>query len=308
MDNKHFYFIYTKNKKMKKIHVGFLLSYDYELLKKSLPPVYDDADRIFLAKDINNKTWSGEKFEINSDFFVWLKKFDTKNKIEIYEDNFSLPELEAIQNDTRERTMLSQKMGIGNWLIQVDVDEYFIDFKNFVKQLRQYDNYLENPEKNKIQIFGWWLIIYKYTENGILYVNKPLKAVFATNYPNYTCARRTDERVIYVNSLVLHESVARTEKELEFKLKNWGHNKDVNPNFLKKWKTVNETNYKTMKNFYYIEPKRWKTLEFFPTQDLDKIKVFSKLNPKLKISWSFLFFKNLGQWFKYFFKKSKSIN
>jgi hypothetical protein len=36
---------------MKKIHIGFLLSYDYELLKFSLPPVYKSADRIFLARD-----------------------------------------------------------------------------------------------------------------------------------------------------------------------------------------------------------------------------------------------------------------
>ena len=43
---------------MKKMHVGFLLSYDYELLKYSLPPVYQFADRIYLAKDKNNKTLS----------------------------------------------------------------------------------------------------------------------------------------------------------------------------------------------------------------------------------------------------------
>lgn len=290
---------------MKKIHVGFLLSYDYELLKKSLPPVYKEADRIFLAKDINNKTWSGANFTIDPSFFIWLKEFDTYDKIEIYENDFSLPELDAMQNDTRERTMLSQKMGVGNWLIQIDSDEYFIDFKGFVRQLRQYDKYLENPEKNKIQIFGWWLIIYKYTEKGILYVNKPLKAVFATNYPNYTCARRTDERVIYIDSLVLHESVARTEKELEFKLKNWSHNKDLNIDFLKKWKSVNETNYREMSDFYYIEPERWKTLEFFPTHNLEEIKNFTKLNPKLHISKMFLFKKNLGQWFKYIFKINK---
>ncbi|WP_396188030.1 hypothetical protein [Flavobacterium sp.] len=287
---------------MKKIHVGFLLSYDYELLKYSLPPVYKFADKIFLAKDINNKTWSGNNFTIDPSFFVWLNEFDIDNKIEIYEDDFSLPNLNAIENDTRERTMLSKKMGIGNWLIQIDSDEYFLDFEDFVKKLRKYDKYLENPEKNKIQIFGWWLIIYKYTETGILYVNKPLKAAFATNYPNYTCARRTDERVIYFNNLVLHESVARTEKELEFKLKNWGHNKDVNPNFLDKWKSVSEFNYKEMNNFYYIEPERWKKLGFFPTKDLNEIKK-SIHKSKISVSYLYLAKKNLGQWFKHLFKK-----
>jgi hypothetical protein len=36
---------------MKNIHVGFLLSYDYEKLKMSIPPVYKSADRIFIAMD-----------------------------------------------------------------------------------------------------------------------------------------------------------------------------------------------------------------------------------------------------------------
>ena len=57
---------------MKKIHVGFLLSYDYELLKYSLPPVYQFADRIYLAKDKNNKTWSGNSYHIDPLFFIWL--------------------------------------------------------------------------------------------------------------------------------------------------------------------------------------------------------------------------------------------
>ena len=56
-----------------------------------------------------------------------------------------------LKNDTRERTMLSEKMGIGNWLIQIDSDEYFIDFEDFIKQLRKYNHYLDNPEKIKFK-------------------------------------------------------------------------------------------------------------------------------------------------------------
>ncbi len=187
---------------MKKIHVGFLLSYDYELLKQSIPPVYEDSDRIFLARDKELRTWKGQNFSVDPSFYEWLKAFDVDNKIEIYEDDFYVPEMSTIENDTRERTMLSHKMGIGNWLIQIDSDEYFIDFKKFISDLRRYDSYLDNPEKHKIQIFAFWLIIYKYTENGILYIDKPQKSVFATNYPNYKICRRTNERVIYLDSMV----------------------------------------------------------------------------------------------------------
>ncbi len=287
---------------MKKIHVGFLLSYDYELLKKSLPTVYQDADRIFLARDQELRTWKGQTFTIDPSFYDWLQAFDVDGKIEIYEDDFYVPELSTMENDTRERTMLSQKMGIGNWLIQVDSDEYFIDFKKFVADLRKYDHYLDNPEKNKIQIFAFWLIIYKYTQNGILYVDQPQKAVFATNYPNYTQARRTSERVIYVDSLVLHESVARSESELRFKIENWSHNVDVNPDFLDKWIKVDETNYKQMTDYYYIEPERWKKLSYFPTHDIAEIKNFMAGSESLKITKTFLALKNFGQWFKFLFK------
>jgi len=288
---------------MKKIHVGFLLSYDYELLKLSLPPVYKAADRIFLAHDKDFRTWNGKNFTVDPNFFIWLKEFDVDHKIEIYTDNFYLPELSTIENDTRERTMLSEKMGIGNWLIQVDSDEYFIDFEKFVSDLRIFDHYLDNPEKNKIQIAAFWLIIYKYTNEGILYVDKPLKAVFATNYPNYKYARRTNERVIYTNNLILHESVSRSEADLRFKLENWGHNKDVNKDFLNKWVAVDETNYMNYENFYYIEPERWKKLEYFPTKNISEIKNYAKNKKSLHLGKSKLFFRNFGQWFKFLFKK-----
>lgn len=57
-----------------------------------------------------------------------------------------------------------------------------------------------------------------------------------------------------------------------------------------------------MNDFYYIEPKRWKKLGYFPTKDLNEIKKFV-LKGKINVSRTFLFKKNLGQWFKYIFKK-----
>lgn len=287
---------------MKKIHVGFLLSYDYELLKIALPPVYKSSDRIFIAIDQDYLTWSGNKFTVEPSFFDWLKEFDVDHKIELYFDTFYVPNLTTTQMDTRERKMLSDKMGIGNWLIQIDSDEYFIDFEGFVKQIKKYDHYLDQPEKYKIQIAAFWVIIYKYTENGILYVDKPMKSIFATNYPNYKAFRRTNERVIYLDSLVLHESVSRTEEELRYKLKNWSHNTHVNNSFLDKWLKVNESNYKEYSDFYYIEPSRWKTLDYFPTKNIEEINQLAQKSKNLRITKTYLFFKNFGQWFKFLFK------
>ena len=66
---------------MKKIQVGFLLSYDYIKLKNSIPPVYKEADGIFIAIDKDMRTWSGATFEVDPAFYDWLKEIDVDNKI-----------------------------------------------------------------------------------------------------------------------------------------------------------------------------------------------------------------------------------
>jgi len=285
-----------------KIQVGYLVSYDYELLKNSLPTTYNDADTIFLAIDKNRRTWNGEYFNIEDSFFEWLQVFDVNKKIEIYEDDFYVPGFTTMQCEIRERKLLSQKMGLGNWLIQIDCDEYFVDFKKFVTDLRKYDSYIKKPFKKPIQIAAFWVILYKYTPNGILYVDKPTKAIFATNNPEYVNGRRIKGQVIYTNNLVLHESLSRTEEELRFKFENWGHNKETNKDFLNKWIKVNENNFREFKDFYYIEPERWKKLDFFPTRNITEIKKNIEEEKKLVLSKLFISMKNFGQWFKFLFK------
>lgn len=292
---------------MKNIVVGLLMSYDYEKLKLSIPPVYKAADKIFIALDHEQRTWKGTHFDIDPTFFDWLKVFDTENKIEIYKDNFYVPELTTIQNDTRERYLLSQKMGIGNWLVQVDADEIFIDFDAYVKTLRGYDSFLDDPKKTPVQIAGFLINIYKYLENGILYVNEPTKVMLATNYPNYKRARNTKERVIYTNNILLHECLSRTEEDLKFKLDNWGHSHQINNEFLSKWKKADETNYKTLKNLFYLDPTIWKDLDYFPSKKIEEIRGLVEEKDDLKVSSSFLRKKNFGQWFKFLkvFNRSK---
>lgn len=284
---------------MKKIQVGFLMSYDYELLKKSIPPVYELADTIFLALDHKKRTWSGNHFEVDESFFEWLKSFDVDNKITIYEDDFYDSKINGIQNDTRERYMLGLKMGVGNWLIQVDSDEIFIDFEKFVKKIRQYDSYLIHPEKHPIQFAGFHINVYKYLDDGLLYIEKPTKLMLATNYPNYKCAKNTRERIIYDEDFVLHEGLARTEEELTLKLANWGHKHEINATFLDKWKSANKDNYQSIKDVFYLEPEIWKDLGYFPSKSINDLKIMVANDPKLSIPKVKLFFRNFGQWFKH---------
>lgn len=289
---------------MKKIHVGFLLSYDYERLKLSIPPIYNMSDKIFIAIDENLNTWTGNKFVINSTFFDWLTKFDVDNKIELYRDNFYVPSLTGIQMDTRERNMLGLKMGIGNWIIQIDSDEIFVDFEGFVKQLRKYDSYLDNPHKKRVLIAGFHINIYKYLDDAMLYVEDATKFYVATNYPNYKLAKNTKERIIYLDSYVLHEGLSRSEEELEFKLNNWSHREDVNTTFLDKWKRADKNTYKDIKDVFYMNPKIWKSLALFNSTNLSEFNNVLMTENKIKKSKFWIWSKNFGQWFKSLWKKT----
>ncbi len=290
------------NKSMKKIQVGFLMSYDYELLKKSIPPVYSESDTIFIALDKNQKSWSGKKFDIDPAFFSWLRDFDHDNKIVFYRENFFDPSLNPMQNEVREREMLGKKMGLGNWIIQIDSDEYFLDFRAFIKELRARDSYLDNPERTPIQIAGYFINLYKYVDQGLLYVDEVRNQKFATNFPNYKTGRNTRTRIIYTKNLVLHECLSRSEEEIKTKFRNWGHSHQVNfKKFIEKWRQVNAENYREYQNFFYLEPKKWKNLAFIKGQTISEI--LNNLDRRsLGPSSVYLWKKNFGQWFKFLFK------
>ena len=287
---------------MNKIQVGFLMSYDYKLLKNSIPFVYEHSDSIFIALDKNFKTWTGDVFEVEDSFFDWLSNYDIENKITIYKEDFYDSSLNPMENEVRERKMLASKMGIGNWIIQIDSDEYFINFKDFTQELKCRNKFLINPENHKIQIAGYYINLYKHTKDGILYVSEVRNQKFATNYPNYRTGRNTKERVIYIPNIVIHECLSRSEEEIRTKFSNWGHSHQVNiDEFLEKWKLVDQTNYKDYQDFFYLEPEKWKSLDFIKGKSLDKISK-SLAEKKLEPSEFYLAKKNFGQWFKSIFK------
>lgn len=287
---------------MKEIQVGFLMSYDYELLKNSIPLVYKEAGNITIALDQDLRTWTGEHFEVDDEFFSWIRSFDTENKIQLYKDDFYKSNLNPMENEVRERKMLASRMGIGNWIIQIDADEYFVDFKKFTEQLKLKNNYLKDPEKNPIQIAGYYINLYKYTDDGILYVSESRNQKFATNFPGYVTGRNTKKRVVYIPNLVIHECLSRSEEEIRKKFNNWGHSHQVDiEKFLQKWKKVEQTNYNEFEDFFYLEPEKWKRLNYVQGKTISEIKTTINLE-ELMPSKLHLKSKNFGQWFKFLFK------
>ena len=266
------------------IKVGFIASYDYEYLKESIPPTYLSADKIYIALDKNRKTWSGKSFEIKEDFFLWLTAFDKDKKIEIYEDDFCVAGISNMENETRERNLLAKKMGEGGWHIQLDTDEYFVNFKEFTHFLK---NILVQDIYNEpFCVYTQLVTLYKKTKSGFLYIKSGEVAPIATRHPVYTKARAIDQGVLYTNFEIIHQSWGREEEEIQEKLANWGHKEDFDiQSYFNFWRVCDEYNYKCYNNFNPVDQRLWKQLELGKAESIQQF--ISEYNASIDYSFKY---------------------
>lgn len=262
------------------IKVGFCVAYDWAYLKTSIPRVYPHADVIYLTLDKNRKTWSGVPFEFDEPSFrAMIAELDYQKKIHLYEDDFSLPNLTAMENDTRQRNLMAKEMGKGGWHIQVDSDEYFLDFEGFVEHLKKI---IPNPTGNEkpVNVNVCWISLFKKINSGYLWVDFnteiPENMSFATNRPEYLRARNSGHFSILSPFYAVHETWARTEKDIWFKINNWGHSSDelIDATFKKSyfnfWKSLDETNYHSARDFHPAVPKTWPSLKYNKARTVDE--------------------------------------
>lgn len=245
------------------IKVGFLVSYDYELLPVALQQVYDHADKIYLSVDAEHKTWSGNPVVIPSSFYDEIAALDVEKKIEFHSDVFYVPELTPIQCETRQRNLLAKRMGKG-WIVQLDSDEYVLHFKELAAFLRRNSHLLWFSYLFPVTLQGNMIILFKETAEGFLIINKKDKFNFVTNCPKYTAARNNNRITkLPLNIDVVHQSWARSESEISTKITNWGHRDDFDTaKFVAFWKNINEENYKTVVDFHPLDKVSWDFLLF----------------------------------------------
>lgn len=265
------------------IKVGYLIAYDYAYLQQSLPTVYDYADKITIALDKERKTYAGESFTVEPAFFSWLNEIDKEQKISMYEDNFYVPGMHTRDAEVRERNMLAKAMGDGGWHIQIDTDEYFVDFASFIEELRE----LETRYKNrKVSIRLYWHTIFKIVPEGYFLIDNTFEAfALATNHPVYEQGRYNHSiENVTLNHIVLHQSWGRGEDELAKKLRNWSHSEDFDTaSYFDFWKSVGVSNYKYIYNFHPLFPDYWKQLKFVQASSItDVIKFVPSSIPVVK--------------------------
>jgi len=263
--------------KFVKIKVGYLISYDYEYFFTSVKYTYQSADEIYLAIDKNYLTWSGNKFDLPSDFYTRVKAIDISNKIKFYQDSFYHPKLTPIQCDTRERKMLNKFMG-GGWKIQLDSDEYMPEFDSICKYLKGYWYMTLFPNITPILFQARLITLIKQSKTGFYFVDSGESFPFATNQNDFTTARINYEiRNFNCEAYCIHQSWARPKEELDFKVSNWGHTKDFEvKEFVGLIDSIDHKNYRELKNFHPLSSFRWPELNYLPFYKIDDfIKNFS---------------------------------
>lgn len=288
-----------------KIKVGYLVSYDYEMFLTSVKQLYDYVDTIFLAIDKNYLTWSGNSFEIEEGFFEEIKSFDVKKKIEFYYDDFYVPGLTPIECDVRERNMLLNRMGDG-WLIQLDVDEYMYDFKKIRKFLKQHWYLMVFPKFTPVIFKGIWITLFKKLPEGYLYIENNERFPFITNCKKYD-GPRTNYSISnhLINAKAIHQSWARSEEEIYFKITNWGHRDDFDTQkHFEFWRDLDINNYDDYKNIHPLKPELWDKLHYIPSTSIDDfIEQYAEKNKQVLINVGF--FKMLKAFFRKIQKRIK---
>jgi hypothetical protein len=252
-----------------KINVGYLVSYDYDFIFNSIAEIYRYVDQIVLAIDKNYRTWTGNLFTIENEFFNRLKAIDSRNIIEFYFEEFYNQNLTPLECEFLERNLLLQRLNKG-WKIQLDVDEYFYDFHHISESLKSNWIYTIFPSLFPISISINWITLFKKTQNGFVFIDNCENTPLITNTSKNSYARENSNALkIISNNYAVHQSWARNEKEILQKIKNWGHVTDFDTEeFFKFWKDIDDNNYLKVKDFHPLQPEVWSKLLYIESRDV----------------------------------------
>jgi hypothetical protein len=154
-----------------------------------------------------------------------------------------------------------QQMPVSDWYFQFDPDEYVLDFNGMTERLLALDY-----DSNKSTVIeANWITLFKQNENGFFIIGGPREKVrIASNRAFNTDNRMiADAQVIQLDYNILHQSWARTSKEVWQKLSNWSHNQDFDiQKFFNLWKGCNIINYRFYWQFHPLSGPIWQYLLF----------------------------------------------
>lgn len=242
-----------------------LLAYDYRYSYAAIRSYYEVADEIVLGIDAERRTWMQAPFDIDmTELQAFIDSIDRDHKIRIIEGNFHSTD-QPMLNETIERIALSKEATAGNWIVQIDCDEYLLNAPAF----RQWLSTGDYTGKN---LFAQWIGVFKAFGNQVLVIDPATETVPVATHSQgaYLHARRTGEPGLMSPLQLLHYSWGRSPQEVMTKLKNWGHAKDFDvQKFFRFWQSVTLDNYMYCRDFHPLNGPIWPalklhTLDFSP--------------------------------------------
>jgi hypothetical protein len=255
---------------MEPIKVGFCVAYDWKLLQYSLPLIYQEASEICLSVDIERISWSGNRFSWDETGFRSLVSgIDRDGKIRVVEADFHCRHLSPMENELLQRRYMADCLGSGGWHVQLDADEFLLNFNQFVHYLR------DLRTARRVNVSCPWITLYKQDASGFFYVHPRRFAEvefiqIASRHPSYTYGRRNGYFNIHAPFPILHLSWARTEGEVWEKLCNWGHSADFKAEAaFKAWKDLDRNNYALYRNFHYLGASVWPRLGYLEGETVE---------------------------------------
>ncbi|MGD9681656.1 MAG: hypothetical protein AB7W16_10765 [Candidatus Obscuribacterales bacterium] len=243
-----------------------LLAYDIAYFEESVRSYVDIVDEVVIGLDENRETWSGGTFELDSE--ITGKLLGVSDKVRIIQDQFYMPGLSPMENDTRERNFLSSHIEGADWLLSVDSDELLMNAQDL-------DEFLHAQKDKSSCVLGNWVSVYKELDDSYLVVGKDGE-IFLHPTPIVTAvpeifinARWTTQSNIMSPAILLHFTWARSEAELRRKLANWSHSSDFSiEHHFDLWVNADGNNYKTYKDFHPLTADAWPGLVKIAKDDL----------------------------------------
>jgi hypothetical protein len=241
-----------------------LAAYDYSYLLRSLPTYYAIADEIIIGVDRDRISWAKQPFAFDDQAFIAaIAALDVERKVRVVEHDFHLHD-HPLHNETYERNVLSSVCREGNWIVQIDSDEYMINPAEFKAFMDRYD-------RDDVCLHANWITVFKSfgRQHLIIDAHQPFDATapFAVRQRMvYTTARNVDMVGVLSPAVLVHFAWGRTRQELHQKLTNWGHAREFDAErYLAFWDSVTLENYHTIRDFHPLGCSNWKALRLIHT-------------------------------------------
>ena len=240
-----------------------LIAYDFHYALRTIRSYYDIADEIILGLDQDRISFAGRPFPFDDDAFRrGLAAIDSEGKIRVIEANFHTL-AHPMANDQYERQVLANACRPGNWIIQIDADEFLLNADEFAEWMR--------GVSGDVGIKARWVTIFKQMGDQYLLIEEPdaFIAIGSQRRDRYVASRETDQSHLRSPLVLLHQAWGRSRVDLELKLRNWAHSRDFDVDaYLRLWDAVSLDNFGELRDFHPVYPPYWPSLERVSLSDL----------------------------------------